>query len=86
MFKVYVLQSEKDGSYYIGSTGDLNKRLIKHNKGYSTYTKNKRPWQLAYEETHNTLSEARRREFYIKSLKSRIAIEKLINLAPSSSG
>ncbi len=29
----YVLLSEKDGEFYIGSTGDLRDRLQQHNKG-----------------------------------------------------
>ncbi len=78
MFAAYILQNERDGSYYIGSTEDINKRLIKHNKGYSRYTKNKRPWKLVYKEEYETLSEAKKREYYLKRLKSRIAIEKLI--------
>ena len=79
MFTVYVLKSEKDGKYYIGITNDLEKRLIRHNKGYSRYTKNKGPFKAVYKEEYGTNSEARRRELYLKSLKSKLAIEKLIN-------
>lgn len=86
MYIVYILQSDKDRSYYIGSTEDIKKRLLEHNKGYSKYTKNKRPWRLAYGEEYATLSESRKREYYLKSLKSKKAIEKLIKTAPSSSG
>ena len=82
MFTTYILQSIKDGSYYVGSAGNVDERLIKHNKGYSRYTKSKKPWKLVYEESYRSLSEAKKREYYIKSLKSRIAIEKLIKLAP----
>lgn len=78
MFFTYILQSEKDGRYYIGSTNNLKNRLIRHNKGYSRYTKNKGPFKIVYQEEYNALSEAKRREYYLKSLKSRNAIEKLI--------
>jgi len=78
MFATYILQSVKDNSYYIGSTENLVARIIKHNKGYSRYAKTKIPWKLVYKEEYNTLSEARKREYYLKSLKSKIAIEKLI--------
>ena len=77
---MYILQSEKDKSYYVGSTDNLEKRVEKHNKGYSRYTKPKRPWRLAYKEEFQTLSEARKREYYLKNLKSKIALEKLIGL------
>ena len=33
MFFVYILQSEKDGGFYIGYTSDLDKRLQQHNAG-----------------------------------------------------
>lgn len=82
MVAAYILQSLKDGSYYIGSTTSLNARIIKHNKGYSKYTKHKRPWKLVYKEEYETLSEAKKREYYLKSLKSRIVIEKLIKQGP----
>lgn len=82
MFFVYVLKSEQDSSYYIGSTNNISSRLLKHNKGYSRYTKTRVPWKLVYKEEYETLSEARKREFYLKSLKSRIAIEKLIIYGP----
>ena len=78
MFTAYVLESKKDDSYYIGSTDNFEKRLVRHNKGLSKYTKNKRPWVLIYRENYNTRSEAKKREYYLKSLKSRKAIEKLI--------
>lgn len=81
MFTTYILQSESSGIYYIGSTDDLDKRLIRHNKGYSKFTKNKGPFIIAYKEEFETRSEARKREYYLKSLKSKVAIEKLIQNA-----
>lgn len=36
---VYILQSVKDHSYYIGSTQDLSSRIERHNQGRSKYTK-----------------------------------------------
>ena len=78
MFTVYILQSEKDGRYYIGSTNNIENRIKRHNKGYSLYTKNRGPFKLVYQESYHTLSEAKKREYYLQSLKSRKAIEKLI--------
>ncbi|MBW2204516.1 MAG: GIY-YIG nuclease family protein [Deltaproteobacteria bacterium] len=49
---VYILRSTVDGSYYVGSTQDLNERLDRHNQGRSKYTKSKRPWQLIYHEEY----------------------------------
>ncbi|MBI4100175.1 GIY-YIG nuclease family protein [Candidatus Microgenomates bacterium] len=81
MFTTYILQSERDRGYYIGSTDNIEKRIIQHNRGYSRYTKNRGPFKLIYQETYSSRSEAKKREYYLKSLKSRIAIEKLINAA-----
>jgi len=79
MYYVYILKSQKNNSYYIGSCKNLQGRIIKHNKGSVKSTKRYLPWQLVYYETYPTLKEARRREKQIKSWKKRAAIEKLIN-------
>ena len=81
MHTAYVLQSSRNGKYYIGSTDSIDKRIIKHNKGYSRYTKGKGPFNLVYREDFLTRSEAKKREYYLKSLKSRVAIENLIKQA-----
>lgn len=64
---VYVLQSLKDNSWYIGCTDDLKTRLIHHNRGYSKYTKDKLPWKLIYYECGLNKIQAFRREIYLKS-------------------
>lgn len=52
MFYVYILQSEKDKSLYIGYSSDLRKRLVKHYKKQVTSTKDKAPWKLIYYEAY----------------------------------
>lgn len=81
MYFVYILQSDKSKSYYVGCTNDIERRLKEHNSGLSNYTRNKGPWKVVYNEAHGSLSEARQREKQIKSWKKRKAIEKLI-IAP----
>lgn len=49
-FYVYIIQSQKDGVYYKGSTGDPIQRLAAHNSGESKYTSLKVPWKLVYVE------------------------------------
>ncbi len=59
MICVYVLISEKDHNRYIGSTIDINQRIIKHENGKVLSTKNRRPLRLfAYQEC-KTIIEAR---------------------------
>jgi len=75
---VYILQSEKDKSYYVGSTQDLTERLKRHNQGRSQYTKAKRPWRLVYFEEHTDRSSAMKRESQIKRRKDKAFIETLV--------
>ena len=75
---IYILQSLVDGTYYIGSTQDLEARLERHNEGRSKYTKPKRPWKMIYYEEYDRRSNAARREKEIKTRKSRKLIEDLV--------
>jgi putative endonuclease len=75
---VYILQSLKDGGYYIGSTRDLTERILRHNQGRSRYTKAKRPWKLVYSEEHPDRSSAVNRENQIKRRKKKEYIEALL--------
>jgi putative endonuclease len=79
MFSVYVLQSLRNGRFYIGSTNNIERRLQEHNQGKSKYTKLTAPFSLIYQEQYFTASEARKREYYLKRLKSRKYIISLIN-------
>ena len=78
MFYVYILKSLKDGSYYVGSTSNLKKRIHRHNRGNSISTKGKKPLVLVYRKEYKLRLEAVREEKRIKSQKSRIYIENLI--------
>ena len=77
-FYVYILQSLKDFSFYIGQCDDLDKRMSKHFDGMSKYTSAKRPFRLVYFEVFNSRSDALKREKEIKKMKSRKYIEHLI--------
>ncbi|MBI2578052.1 MAG: GIY-YIG nuclease family protein [Candidatus Wildermuthbacteria bacterium] len=66
MFCVYLLQSEKDNSFYIGQTNDLEKRLARHNNGFVVSTKKKIPWCLLGYEKYQSRNEARWREHELK--------------------
>ncbi|MBN8696688.1 MAG: GIY-YIG nuclease family protein [Bacteroidetes bacterium] len=68
MYKAYILKSVKDGGYYYGSCKDIQKRLLKHNKGDVRSTKGRRPLLLHYEEDYSSRSEAFRREHFFKSI------------------
>ena len=79
-FFVYILQSLKDGSFYVGECEDLDKRMSKHFDGMSKYSASKRPLRLRYFELLPTRSDAIKREKEIKRKKSRKYLEfQLIN-------
>ena len=75
---VYVLQSERNGRYYIGYSADVVARLRRHNAGQVKATKHLRPWVLVYTEPHPDETSARKREWALKASKSRRVIEHLI--------
>ena len=78
MFYAYILQSERNSSFYIGSCENIHQRLIQHNKGLGKSTKRFVPWVVVYFEKFETSKEARKREMQIKSWKKRGAIKNLI--------
>lgn len=80
MYFVYILFSERIDKYYIGCTGDLDRRLDEHNSGLSSFTSKGTPWKRVYSEEFTTLSEARKREVEIKKKKSKKYIEYLIKI------
>jgi len=78
-YHVYILKSLKNGSFYIGYTGDIDARLERHNSGNTRYTKKKRPWALVYSEKFISKSDAIKRERFLKKQKNREFYIRLIN-------
>ena len=78
MFHLYILRSLKNGKYYVGSTKDVEKRLRQHNDGKTKSIKAFVPYELVYKEVYSSYSQARKRELYIKSRKSRKFIDELV--------
>ena len=66
-YYVYILQSLKDKSLYIGYTTDLRKRLKEHNSGKSLATKPYIPYQLIFYEAFLNRKDAKSREIYLKT-------------------
>jgi len=66
-YYIYIIQSEKDKSYYTGLTKNLGRRLKEHNRSNTKTTRSKKPWRLIYSEKCINRSEARKRERFLKS-------------------
>ncbi len=78
MFYCYILKSDSNGSYYVGSCKNTMVRLNQHNQRIVPATKRYAPWSMVYRQEFLTLKDARKRELQIKSWKKRSAIENLI--------
>ena len=68
---VYVLQSEVDGTLYVGTSSRLQRRIREHNAGHCQATKAKRPSRLTHKEEYADHESARKREEYLKSGRGR---------------
>ncbi len=79
MYFVYILYSQKCDRYYVGYATDIAARLLRHNNGYVTATKNCRPYTLCKCKSFASETEARQEEARIKKQKSRKYIELLIS-------
>ena len=66
-YYVYIVECS-DGSYYIGITNDLDRRMWEHNTGYDPkcYTYNRRPVELKYFEHYTDIDQAISREKQLK--------------------
>ncbi|MBF0511128.1 MAG: GIY-YIG nuclease family protein [Candidatus Omnitrophica bacterium] len=66
MWHTYIL-SCKDGSFYVGSTTDISRRLDEHNSGKGgAYTRARHPVEIVYKEEWPDRSSAQKREAQIK--------------------
>ena len=65
-FYVYIIQSEKDGSFYKGYSLQPLTRLLQHNNKESQYTSNKIPWKLCHLEIFDNKTAALKREKALK--------------------
>jgi putative endonuclease len=62
----YILECA-DGTFYVGITTDLQRRLAMHNRGVaSRFTCGRRPVRFRYAERRTTQSDALRREIALK--------------------
>ena len=69
-YYVYIMECA-DGSFYVGITTSLTKRLRMHNgalRGGAKYTRTRRPVILRYSERYINRSEATKREVILKKL------------------
>ena len=75
---MYILECA-DGSYYVGSTKNLEQRIMQHQSGKgSRYTSGRLPVKLVYGEEYDRIDDAYSREKQVQNW-SRAKREALIN-------
>ncbi len=76
---VYILHSEKMQKFYIGTTDNVENRLIEHNQGKhkNSFTKRGIPWILYLEIICSSSKQAYNLEKFIKQMKSSVFIKRL---------
>ncbi len=78
MWYVYVLKSKDSDWHYVGSTGQLKKRVEQHNQGLSQATKHYAPFELVAYVAVQTETKARELERYFKTGSGRAVLKKRI--------
>jgi predicted GIY-YIG superfamily endonuclease len=76
---VYILQSENSGKFYTGISEDPLRRLLFHNSIEKGFTSRYRPWRIVFTKEFPNRSTAQKAEMKIKSWKSKVMINRLIN-------
>ncbi len=77
MYWVYILENWNDKGWYIGMTGDLERRLTEHKNGHgSRTTSSKQGWEMIYCEGYKNKKDAAGREEFLKSGAGRRFIKK----------
>ena len=75
VFYVYILQSQKNDSFYKGSTNDIFRRFQEHNDGKEVSTSRYLPWDLVWYCIKPKRSEALILEKKLKNLSIKRTIE-----------
>ena len=80
MAVVYILYSRKIDKFYVGSCLDFEKRLNEHNSHFfkRAYTTRASDWIIFYKYENLELELARKIEFHIKKMKSKVYNENLL--------
>ena len=78
MYFVYILQSDKDGKFYVGYTNNVRRRVYEHNNGEVSITKHRRPFRLVYLEGYLNQQDATAREKFFKTGWGRTHLKKVL--------
>lgn len=75
---VYILQSGKNERYYVGSTNNLERRLLEHNFGKTVSLRKLLPVKLVFKKEFGNIRNARLMERKLKRFKNRSILKRII--------
>jgi len=78
MAYLYILQSQVNFRYYIGSTTNLERRINEHNNGQSKYTSLTKPFKLVFSQEFQSIQLAKKIELKLKRFKSRQILDRIV--------
>ena len=80
MHQLYILFSKSTAKFYVGETHNIDDRIVKHNQhSYSgSFTKIANDWELVFLRNCENKEEAVFLEKFIKKMKSKVFIQKII--------
>ena len=78
MYYTYILISKSGKRTYTGSTSNLQRRIIEHNRVRVKSSKHFRPYDLLQVEEFNTQKEAKEKELFYKSTIGRRKLRQII--------
>ena len=80
MHYLYILHSKTVNTFYVGESHDLNERLLKHNQHIydGSFTKIASDWETVLTFECVSKNQAVSLEKFIKKMKSKVFIQKLI--------
>ncbi len=82
-FYVYILASQRNGTLYVGVTGDLARRIGEHKSGLVPgFTRRYGVNKLVYFEVHVSILDAREREYQMKRWQRAWKLELIEKLNP----
>ncbi|TSC57516.1 MAG: putative endonuclease [Candidatus Peregrinibacteria bacterium Greene0416_62] len=76
MHHVYLIEGQPKGTWYIGYTTDLKRRITEHNQHKNVSTSKELSWKLIYCETYVNKMDALGREKFLKSGSGRRFLKK----------
>jgi len=78
MSYIYILESLRDGRFYVGSTTDLDRRVAHHKGGHTYSTKRFGALKLVFSQKFDSLKEVRYLESKLKKMKRKDYLKKII--------